>query len=139
MILDCAGLEEDEEVTESLDSVGPGEVGSVFWFSLSLSSSTEVAMGRDERRWRWGSTLDFTGALPLLTRLRVIWTAVLDEDVRVTVGRGVLLIGVPGTLPSLRGRGESFLIDNADGARTDLSPDPVRRIGSAENMPSGLG
>lgn len=97
-------------------------------------------MGREDRRRRCGSSpRGLIGALPLPPRLRIVYTAVFDEDVRVAVGRDVLLIGVPGKLPSLRGSGESFRMDNADGVRVCLSPDPVRRIGSAVNGPSGPG
>lgn len=104
-------------------------------------------MGSDDRRRRCASTLpgfaeEGAGAALLLPpRLRVVYTAVFDEEVRVAAGRGVLLSGVPGRLPSFRGSGESLRMDRAEGARAaGRSPEPVRRMGSAAaNGPSGPG
>lgn len=50
----------------------------------------------------------------------------LDDVFRAACGRGVARRGVPGVLPSVRGKGESFLKDRAEGALGRPAAEPVR-------------
>ena len=132
MILDCAGLDEDEDEDDAgLASAAPGEAGS------SCPSSAGVATGSDDSLVRWTSVLDRPAglvALPL-PRFRIV----LEDDIRVTACRDGPLTGVPGML-SFRGRGESLRMDKDEGTRACVPPpDVVRRTISARNGLSAPG
>lgn len=109
MIRDCAGLDSSEEDAAELVSAGPGEGGS------GSTSSAVVAIGSEDNLLLCVSP-DLMFPLPLPPRFLVVKTEPLLEDVfRIGCGRGVTLSGVPGVLPSFRGRGESFLTDSEEG------------------------
>lgn len=133
---DCAGLDSSEDEAAELVSAGPGEDGSG---STSGVAVVVVATGREESL-RLCASPDLMLALPLPPRLRVVYTEPVLEDVfRAAWGRGVARRGVPGVLPSLRGRGESFLSDKAEGALGLPSAEPARWTPSPANVGSAPG
>lgn len=133
MMRDWAGLDSSSEDGPELVSAGPGEGGSG---STSLAA---VLMGSEESLRRCESVVR---ALPLLLppRLRAVYPeAVFEDGFRMGCGRGVVLRGVPGVLPSARGSGESLRMERTDGARCRPAAEPARGIPSPGAPPSGPG
>lgn len=131
MIRDCAGLDSSDEDAE-LVSAGPGEGGSGSgWSGVVIGSEESLRL-----------CVSPGLMLPLLLppRFRAAKTEpALESGLREACGLGVALSGVSGLLPSLRGSGESFLIDSEDGGLGRPAAEPARWSPSPECAPSGAG